>query len=68
MTDATMEMALKYAQRIAAGSRMEKLQRVWITPNDENHAVIYATDSFVAGRIETALEYDGPRVSVPLPP
>lgn len=68
MTDATMEMALKYAQRIAAGSRMEKLQRVWITPNDENHAVIYATDSFVAGRIETALEYDGPSVSVPLPP
>jgi hypothetical protein len=63
-----MEIALKYAQRIAAGAGKDNLKRVWLTSNDEDKAVLYATDSYVAGRIETALDYDGDTVSVPLPP
>jgi hypothetical protein len=63
-----MEIALKYAQRIAAGARHDRLKRVWLHSNDEGKAVLYATDTYVAGRIETAIEYNGPTVSVKLPP
>jgi hypothetical protein len=68
MIETTMTIALEYAQRIAAGARKDNLQRVWLTSNDEGRAVLYATDTYVAGRIETAIEYDGPTVSVGLPP
>jgi hypothetical protein len=67
-TETTMEIALKYGQRIAAGAGNDRLKRVWLHSNDEDKAVIYATDSYVAGRIETALDYDGDTVSVELPP